>query len=138
MRRVLRASGQASAYAWDMPGGGFPYRAVQDALRALGRPVPLPPRPEASSLENLEALWRDAGFMAVQTRVIEVEREFASFEDFWSTVQAAPSMGPQFASLDRGDSLRLQQHVREQLGLGASCPLRIAARANAVRWWVPG
>jgi ubiquinone/menaquinone biosynthesis C-methylase UbiE len=137
MRRVLSPGGEASAYAWDMPGGGFPYRAVQDALRALGRKVPLPPHPEASSLENLEALWREAGFEAVETRVIEVEREFSSFEDFWTTVRAAPSVGPLFAELGREDSARLRESVRLQLRGDRDGAVRIRAHANAVRGRVP-
>lgn len=133
MRRVLRPGGEASAYAWDMPGDGFPYRAVQDALRALGRKVPLPPNPEASSLANLLALWREAGFESIETRVIEVEREFESFEDFWVTVRAAPSVGPLFAELGREDSARLQERVRLQLLGDGDGAVRIKAHANAVR-----
>lgn len=137
MRRVLSPGGEASAYAWDMPGGGFPYRAVQDALRALGRKVPLPPHPEVASLEDLEALWREAGFEAVETRVIEVEREFSSFEDFWTTVRAAPSVGPLFAELDREESAQLRRRVRAELWGEAEGSRRIGARANAVRGFSP-
>jgi len=137
LRRVLSAGGQASAYAWDMPGGGFPYRAVQDALRALGRTVPMPPHPEASSLEQLESLWRGAGFEEVETRVIEVEREFPGFEDFWTTVRAAPSVGPLFAELGPGESDRLRANVRSELWGDHEGALRIKARAHAVRGCVP-
>lgn len=137
MRRVVRPGGEVSAYAWDMPGGGFPYRAVQDALRALDRTVPMPPRPEASSLDSLNALWRGAGLQSVETQVIEVEREFASFEDFWSTVRAAPSVGPLFAQLDVEESAQLRQHVRQQLQRNGEDSLRLSGRANAVRGRVP-
>ena len=35
MARVVRPGGTVTAYAWDMPGGGFPYEALQSEMRGL-------------------------------------------------------------------------------------------------------
>ena len=40
MARVVRPGGAVTAYAWDMPGGGFPYETLHAELRALGVSVP--------------------------------------------------------------------------------------------------
>ena len=40
MARVVCPGGTVTAYAWDMPGGGFPYEALQAEMRGLGVAVP--------------------------------------------------------------------------------------------------
>lgn len=40
MARVVAPGGTVAAYAWDMPGGGFPYEALQVEMRELGVEVP--------------------------------------------------------------------------------------------------
>src|SRR5215218_8006076 len=76
MARVLRPGGIAAAYAWDMPGGGFPYKALLDELVALGVSVPMPPSPDASGIDAMRELWRGAGLDAVETRELTVQRIF--------------------------------------------------------------
>jgi SAM-dependent methyltransferase len=61
MARVVRPGGLVAAYAWDFPGGGFPFDPVQQELRALGFTPPLPPHAEASRAEALRALWGARG-----------------------------------------------------------------------------
>ena len=63
MARVVRPGGIVAAYAWDMLGGGFPYAAFREEMRALGLPVPLPPSPDASRLEGC-AICGGAGLEA--------------------------------------------------------------------------
>ncbi|HYP04356.1 MAG TPA: hypothetical protein VER57_07385, partial [Cyanobium sp.] len=84
MARVVAPGGTVAAYAWDMEGGGFPYRDVTETLSAVGRSTPMPPSPEASRLEALRDLWAAAGLGDIQTNVIAVERTFADFDAFWS------------------------------------------------------
>ena len=45
MARVVRPGGAVAAYAWDLPGGGFPYDALWSEMRAAGIPVPSPRAP---------------------------------------------------------------------------------------------
>ena len=43
-------------------------------------------------------LWTGAGLDSVETLEIMVQRTFADFEDYWTTVLGGPSVGPQLAS----------------------------------------
>ena len=56
MTRVVRPGGIVSAYAWDMPGGGFPYEALHAEIRATGADVAVTPSPDASRLDNMRNL----------------------------------------------------------------------------------
>ena len=77
MARVVRRGGWVTAYAWDMPGGGFPLEPIMIELRAMGLKTLGPPQAEASRIDALRALWTDAGLVAVETREIVVKRTFA-------------------------------------------------------------
>jgi SAM-dependent methyltransferase len=85
MTRVVCPGGTVASYAWDRLGGGFPVEPIHAELRALGVAHPGRPSVGASRLQALRDLWVGAGLAAVETREIEVERSFDSFEDFWST-----------------------------------------------------
>lgn len=133
MARVVCAGGAVAAYAWDMPGGGFPYEIVHDEMRADGLPIPAPPSPTASRLDVLDALWADANLEAVTTRVITVKRTFASFDDFWTTIQLGPSIGPIFTAM-REDALeRMRERLRLRLPADANGRITCSAHANAVK-----
>lgn len=138
MARVVRAGGTVAAYSWDMPGGGFPYAVLQEEMRALGV-VPLtPPSPEASRLDVLQSLWREAGLADVETREIPAQRTFAGFEDYWEAVLGGPSVGGRLKAMSPDQTLRLQARLRERLPRDASGRITYGARANAVKGRVPG
>lgn len=138
MARVVRAGGSVSAYAWDMPGGGFPYFPLQQSLRELGLFVPAPPSPEASRLDVLESLWREAGLVEVGTRVIEVERRYPDFDDYWRIVLGGPSVGPTLATMPAAAVTALQARVRDKLPVAADGSITCRARAHAVKGRVAG
>jgi ubiquinone/menaquinone biosynthesis C-methylase UbiE len=133
MVRVVAPGGLVTAYAWDMPGGGFPYYALQSELRAMGVTVPMPPSPDASRLEVLQELWAQAGLTAIETREITVERTFASFDDYWTTIQGGPSVAGQLKALSADGIAQLQTRLRERLPADAAGRITCSARANAVR-----
>ncbi|GJG86854.1 methyltransferase [Gemmatimonadetes bacterium T265] len=138
LARVVRPGGLVAAYAWDLPGGGFPYAAVEAALRAAGRDVPGPPRPEASSADALRALWTGAGLEGVETREMPVCRTFAGFDDYWATVLEGPAFGPALAGLAAEERAGVQARLRERLPApDAGGRLTVSGRANAVRGRVP-
>lgn len=137
MVRVIRPGGIAAAYAWDMPGGGFPYHALHSEMRALGLQVPAPPSPDASRTEVMQALWADAGLEAVETRVIEVHRTFADFDDYWTTALGAPSVGSKLAAMAAGDVGLLKARLRAGLPEDAAGRIVLGARANAVKGRAP-
>jgi SAM-dependent methyltransferase len=133
MARVVCGGGIVAAYAWDMPGGGFPYHVLQAEMRALGMTVPGPPNPDASRSDRLRELWTGAGLEAVETTEIDVQRTFADCDDYWATILGGPSVGPQLAGMTSDMRQRLQATLRERLPADAAGRISHGARANAVK-----
>lgn len=133
MTRVVVAGGIVTAYAWDMAGGGFPYEALREAMRGLGVEVPSTPSTDASRIEIMQDLWTGAGLEAVETCQFTVQRTFADFDDYWTTVLGGPSVGPKIAKMASEDVSLLQTRMRERLGADASGRITCQARANAVK-----
>jgi SAM-dependent methyltransferase len=133
MARVIRPGGLAAAYAWDMDGGGFPYEPLLAAIRELGVDVPDPPSPEASRTDVLTQLWTDAGFEGVHTREIAVERTFADFDDYWTTVQGSPSAGGRLKAMTPETLALLEARMRERLRTDATGRITCSGRANAIK-----
>lgn len=132
MVRVVRPGGIVAAYAWDMPGGGFPYDMLRSELLSSGLVVPKPPSPEASSIQVLEALWKEAGLEAVRTHSITVQRTFADIDDYWTTVLGAPSVGGLIAAMAPEQQVALKERLRARFTPDASGRITLNARANAV------
>src|SRR6202166_5015830 len=86
MARVVCPGGLITAYAWDMFGGGFPYEALQVEMRGMGVTVAVPPSPDASRIDAMRDLWTSEGLDAAQTREIIVQRTFADFDEYWTTI----------------------------------------------------
>jgi len=64
MARVVRPGGIVTAYAWDMPGGGFPYEALKAELRRIDVVIPEAPNVGASRIDVMRDLWTRAGPMS--------------------------------------------------------------------------
>lgn len=137
MARVVCPGGAVTAYAWDMVGGGFPYEALHDEMRALGVAVPEPPSPGASRIDAMRDLWTGAGLDSVKTREIIVQRTFADFDDYWMTVLGGPSVGPQLAAMASRDLALLKARMRAHLLADATGRITYRARANAIKGRVP-
>jgi len=133
MARVIRPGGGVCAYAWDLPGGGFPYAALHDAMASLGQEPPWPPHAEAARLEALRQLWTDAGLVDVETTEVTVQRRFADFESWWATARKGPVFAPRLAGLAGGNIELLKSRVRERLPVAADGSITCSGRANAVR-----
>jgi SAM-dependent methyltransferase len=133
MARVVRPGGVVAAYAWDMPGGGFPYDALHAEMRALGVAVPAPPSPDASRIDALREAWIAAGLREVATCTFAAERTFVDFADWWATVAGGPSVGARLAAMGAADRARLEARMRERLDAAPDGRIRCSARANAVR-----
>ena len=138
MIRVTRPGGSVSAYAWDILGGGFPYSAQQQEMKALGITPLWPPSVEVSRMDNLRALWRDAGLVDIETREITVERSFASFDDWWAIAQTGPRMAPRIAAMAPADVQTLTTRLRARLPADADGRVTYRAVANAVKGRVSG
>ena len=138
MTRVVQPGGIVAAYAWDLPGGGFPYDTLWNELEALGATVPLPPSPDASRIDVLHDLWTTAGLEAVETRELTVQRTFADFDDYWTTILGGPSVGPTLKTLTPQAVALLQDRQRARVPADATGRITYSARANAVKGRVPG
>ena len=138
MARVVAPGGTVSAYAWDMEGGGFPYRIVNETLNAVGRSTPMAPRPEASRLDVLWDLWAGAGLGDIETRVIRVERTFTDFDDFWSTLLCGPSAGQALAAMNEVERSGFHELLQSRLQPAGSGSITLSARAHAIQGTVPG
>ncbi len=137
MARVVSSGGIVAAYAWDMVGGAFPYEALWAEMRGLGVAVPQTPSPDASRIDAMRDLWEGAGLEAVETREITVQRTFADFDDYWTTILGGPSVGPGLAAMASEDLALLQARMRARLPTDASGRITYGARANAVMGRVP-
>jgi SAM-dependent methyltransferase len=137
MVRVVEPGGLVAAYAWDMEGGGFPYAALHDEMRALDIPVPMPPSPDASRPEVLLSLWRNGGVSDVGTRTITVHRTYTDFDDFWATIQLGPSVSRSLPAAGSEVNAALQARMRERLSAAPDGTITCTAVANAVRGRVP-
>jgi SAM-dependent methyltransferase len=137
MTRVVGPGSSVSAYAWDMDGGGFPYQTLWDEMRALGVAVPVTPSPGASRIDAMRELWTGAGLEGVETRELGVERTFADFDDYWTTVLGGPSVGRRLAAMGVEDLVVLKARMRARLPEDASGRITYRARANAVKGQVP-
>jgi SAM-dependent methyltransferase len=123
MTRVVCPGGIVTAYAWDLPGGGFPYDALQAEMRALG----------ASGLDAMRDLWKGARLDAVETREVAVQRTFADFDDFWTTIFMGPSVGPGLSAMAPDELALLKTRMRARLPADVTGRITCRARANAVK-----
>lgn len=137
MARVVRSGGTVAAYAWDMPGGGFPYDALLSELRALRVEIPGPPHPEVSSREALARTWAASGLREIATTAITVSRTFDGFDDYWRTAQGSASLGGTLKTLPPETRARLVAALQARLTLDDDGRLTCHAVANAVRGRVP-
>lgn len=81
----------------------------------------------------MRELWLAAGLVEVETRVISVQRRFASFHDYWETVLYGPSVGGQLRALSSYDMSQLQARIRALLPTDPEGRITCTARAHAVK-----
>jgi hypothetical protein len=79
-------------------------------------------------MRALHELWVSA-LDEVETKVIEVERSFANFEDYWAACTGSSSIKTQVESLSAEQTAQLKSRVRERLPKDG----RFTARANAAK-----
>jgi SAM-dependent methyltransferase len=137
MARVACAGGLVTAYGWDMTGDGFPYSAVRDELTDMGFTPPEAPSQDASRPQVMQGLWEAAGLTAIESRVFTVQRTFANFDDYWTTVLGGPATSAVLRAMQDDDLARLRERLRKRLPPDANGRITYSARANAIKGSVP-
>jgi ubiquinone/menaquinone biosynthesis C-methylase UbiE len=134
MRRVTRHDGVVAACVWDHAGDGGPLARFWSAARELD-----PEAADESELPgahegDLERLLREAGLADVEERLLTVEVEHASFEEWWEpfTLGIGPA-GAYVQGLAQDARDRLRQRCRE---LHPAAPFVVSASAWAARGMV--
>jgi SAM-dependent methyltransferase len=135
-RERLRPGGTVAAYVWDYAEGMellrfFWEEAVASDPRAAaldeGGRFPLCRRPALASL------FRAAGLSQVETHVLEIQTDFATFEDYWTPFLRGTGPAPSYvASLDPPGRDVLRERLRRRLHAGGAARIQLGARAWAV------
>ena len=133
MKRVVRPGGIVAAYNWDIPGGGFPLAPLGREMREMGFPAALPPSVDTARIERMKELWQGAGLTAIETRVIEVERTFESFDELWQICLLSPSAGDSIRAQDAATQAQLKTRVQARCAPQADGRITWKAWANAVK-----
>ena len=91
----------------------------------------------AGSRQVLHDLWRQSGLQDIETHEIIVQRTFSSFDDYWSAVMVAPSLGEQLVAMPVDDLLGFKGVMCSRLVIDAMGRVVCSGRANGVRgFWV--
>jgi ubiquinone/menaquinone biosynthesis C-methylase UbiE len=138
LARVTRPGGWVATYMWDLPGGGAPISPVGAAMKSLGIAPVIRPNEDASREQAIRDYWQQAGLVAVETRVIEIEVAFADFADFWisNSAPVGPA-GVMISKMPPEQRGQLQGRLRETLATAPDGRIAYRAFANAVKGRVP-
>lgn len=133
MVRVVKPGGLVSAYVWDALNDGSPTDPIAAELKAMGHRPPLPPSVTISRMDALIAAWATAGLEAIESRVIEVRRSFADFEEFWAITSVGSRLAVTIKALTPADRETLIARVRARLPADANGRITYASKANAIK-----
>jgi ubiquinone/menaquinone biosynthesis C-methylase UbiE len=138
MARVVRPGGPVATYMWDVAGGGLPLAPVGRALKAMGKEYSRI-SDAAARRDTMQSLWQGAGLREVETSVIRITVDFASFDDFCDSnlVPIGPA-GQVIAKMSPAELEELKAHLRKLLPTGAKGSIAYESFANAVKGRVPG
>lgn len=138
MARVVRPGGLIATYMWDIAGGGLPLAPVGRALKAMNKDYALVSE-NAARRETMQLLWQKAGLQAVETRVIRITVNFASFDEYCESnlVMIGPA-GQAMAKMTPAEMEQLKAHLRANLPIAPDGSIAYEAFANAVKGVVAG
>jgi SAM-dependent methyltransferase len=135
--RVVRPAGTVAAYVWDYADGMQFMRVFWDEAVAL--------RQEASRLDEahrfpicradpLRELFESVGLDAVSVAPIDAATVFEDFADYWSPFLGGQGPAPAYVmSLSEADREALRQRLEQRLAPDPGTPIRLTARAWAVK-----
>ena len=131
MRRVARGGGIVTACVWDHAGGAGPLARFWDAARELDPGVADESDLPGAREGDLELLLHEAGLGDVEERLLTVEVEHGSFDEWWEpfTLGVGPA-GAYVQGLAEDARDRLRERCRE---LHPDAPFAVSASAWAAR-----
>ena len=131
MRRVTRRGGVVTACVWDHAGGAGPLARFWDAARELDPGVADESDLPGAREGDLERLLHEAGLGDVEERLLTVEVEHRSFDEWWEpfTLGVGPA-GAYVLGLAQDARDRLRERCRE---LHPEAPFAVSASAWAAR-----
>jgi SAM-dependent methyltransferase len=131
MARVTRTDGVVAACVWDHAGDTGPLDLFWKAAHELDPHVQDESHLAGARQGHLGELFRAAGLRGVEERVLSIDVEHPSFEEWWEpfTLGVGPA-GAYVLRLDSGPQARLQELCRVKL---PPAPFVISAQAWAAR-----
>jgi len=137
MRERLSPGGLVAAYVWDYAGRMEFLRFFWDeavALDPAAAPLDEGKRFPLCRSEALEALFRGAGLHRVERRALEHATDFENFDDFWTPLLGGTGPAAAYVtSLDGERRESLRARMEKRLAAGKGRPIRLVARAWAIR-----
>jgi ubiquinone/menaquinone biosynthesis C-methylase UbiE len=131
MRRVTRPGGFVAACVWDFAGGAAPLSLFWEAARELDPGVVDESRLAGARSGHLAELMAEAGLREVEEAVLSIEREHASFEEWWEPYLAGVGpAGTYLRTLEPERQAALRERCRQLL---PDIPIVIVSRAWAAR-----
>lgn len=134
MRRVARTDAIVGGYVWDFAGERGANACLRAGLRHLGIEPIVVPGTASTTLEALDALFRNTGLQDIATRTIDVTLRFSDFEDLWRAQTPVYSPTTQtVATLSEASRARLIGYVRAAVPTRSDGTVTCSARAHAVK-----
>ena len=137
MRRTVRRGGWLALYVWDYAGEMQMMRRFWNAAAALS--------PVAKAYDEgvrfafckpapLTTLFREAGLVDIECRVIDVPTVFKNFDDYWNPFLGGQGPAPIYClALSDERRAQLRERLRATLPAELDGSIRLIARAFAVR-----
>jgi hypothetical protein len=115
MARVTRPGGMVAACVWDHAGSQGPLSTFWDAVRELDPDAQDESERAGSREGDLTRLFREAGLEDGEERLLSVEVEHGSFDEWWEpyTLGVGPA-GSYVAALDEAGRSRLREGCRRR------------------------
>lgn len=131
MRRVTRPGGVVATCVWDFAGGGAPLSLFWEAARELDPEVVDESHLAGARRGHLPELFTAAGLREVEETTLSIQREHASFEEWWEpyTGGVGPA-GTYVKTLPPERQNELRDRCRARLPEG---PFVLVSRAWAAR-----
>ena len=135
--QVVETGGTLAAYVWDYADKMQIMRHFWDAAIAID-----PPAAELDSgkrftichPDNLRALFEGVGLTTVEVTPIDIQADFADFDDYWLPFLAAQgSISKYLGSLNEEGKATLREQLQRQLPIDADGSIHLVARAWAAK-----